>query len=448
MTAAGKAKITILLSEGSSTNARETISALGPLGYVLDVCDPNPVCLGRFSRYVRKVHRSPVSGNDPMGYLRFVQERLRAQRYDVLLPVNEQAYLFSWARRHLSALTGLAVADFAAFIRVQTKANFHDLLDELGLPQPVALRARTWPQIEASLASIALPCYLKTSYGTASAGVWRIENADDLNEAKVGLRRQGLPDSQTDVLIQEAAAGAFEQGHAVFDRGRLLALHCTRRIREGARGGAAVKVGVDRPLVREHFERLGKALEWHAGLSIDYFWNEETGRPSYIDANPRITEPMNAVVNGLNVADMQVRLSLGERTPPRASTQMGRRSHNAIVALLGVAIRDRSRAAVIREAARVALRRGPYAMSREGMTPICRDPPSALPVAAVLIALLLNPRLAARLASMTIGDYSLGSVINSLPGLDPNALFGERAAVRVPVGEGKNPSPSRDEKAP
>ena len=73
-------------------------------------------------------------------------------------------------------------------------------------------------------------------------------------------------------------------------------------------------------MCERHFERLGKAIEWHAGLSIDYFWNEATGRPSYIDANPRITEPMNAVVNGLNVADMQVRLSLGERTPPRASS--------------------------------------------------------------------------------------------------------------------------------
>ena len=144
---------------------------------------------------------------------------------------------------------------------------------------------------------------------------------------------------------------------------------------------------------------------------------------------------------------MQARLSLGERTPPRASPQTGRRSHNAIQALLGVASRDRSRAAVIREAMRVALRRGPYAMSREGMTPIWRDPPSALPVAVVLIALLLNPRYAARLASMTIGNYSLGSVINSLPGLDPNALFGEPADVRVPVGEGENPSPSGDEKA-
>jgi hypothetical protein len=136
---------------------------------------------------------------------------------------------------------------------------------------------------------------------------------------------------------------------------------------------------------------------------------------------------MNAVVNGVNVADMQVRLSLGERPPPPASTQVGRRSHNTIQGLLGAAVRDRSRAAVIREAARVALRRGPYSNSREGMTPIWRDPPSALPLTVVLSSLLLNPHNGARLAAMTISNYSLGAVIDSIPGLDPKELFGEPA---------------------
>jgi hypothetical protein len=59
----------------------------------------------------------------------------------------------------------------------------------------------------------------------------------------------------------------------------------------------------------------------------------------------------------------------------------------------------------------------------------------------MLIALLLNPRNAARLASVTMGNFSLGSAINSLPGLDLNVLYGEPADVSVPIGEGKNLSP-------
>jgi predicted ATP-grasp superfamily ATP-dependent carboligase len=415
--------IRILLSEGSSTNAREVISALGPMGYVIDVCDPNPICLGRFSRYVRKVHHSPVSGADPMGYLRFVLDLLREQHYDVLLPVNEQAYLFSWAKSQLSARAGLAVADFAAFARVQTKAGFHDLLDELGLPQPASILTRTWPQIDAGAASIGFPCYLKTSYGTASTGVWRIEDAAGLDEAQVGLRRQGLPDDGTDILVQEAADGVFEQSHAVFDRGRLVALHCTRRLSEGAGGGAVVKVGVDRPVVRGHFERLGRELGWHGGMSIDYFWDEAAERPSYIDANPRLTEPMNAVVNGVNVADLQVRLSLGESVPTVTSAHAGRRSHNTLQALLGAAVRDRSRRAVIREAVRVLRHRGLYSGSSEGMLPVRRDAPSAVPLAVVLLSLLISPGNGGRLASTTIGNYSLGAVIDAIPGMDPDELL-------------------------
>ena len=421
--AVGRPKVRILLSEGSSTNAREVISALGPMGYVLDVCDPNPICMGRFSRYVRHVHRSPVSGTDPFGYLQLVRDLLREHHYDVLLPVNEQAYLFSWAQQHLTALTGLAVADFAAFARVQTKASFHDLLDELGLPQPLTIVARTWPEIEAGVASVGFPCYLKTSYGTASTGVWRLEDEGDLNEAKASLRQQGLPNAQTEILVQQVAEGAFEQSHGVYDNGRLIALHCTRRLLEGAGGGAVVKVGVERPIVRSHFERIGTALHWHGGMSIDYFWNEETQSPSYIDANPRITEPMNAVVNGVNVADLQVRLSLGEHMPPIRAVHVGRRSHNMLQALLGAAVRHRSRKAVIREALSVVLHRGLYSRGREGMLPVWRDPPSTLPLAVVLLSLLLNPRNGSRLASMTIGNYSLGAVIDSIPGLDPNELF-------------------------
>jgi hypothetical protein len=46
-----------------------------------------------------------------------------------------------------------------------------------------------------------------------------------------------------------------------------------------------------------------------------------------------------------------------------------------------------------------------------------------VPLAVVLLSLLLTPRNGTRLASTTIGNYSLGAVIDSIPGLDPNALF-------------------------
>src|SRR5208337_708612 len=342
-------RIRILLSEGSSTNVREMITALGPAGYTLDICDPNPICMGRFSRYVHKVYRCPTSGSDPIGYLQFIIRLLKKQTYDVLFPANEQAYLFAWAKDYLTPLVGLAVADFTAFSRVQTKSAFMQFLDELELPHPLTRIAYTWEEIERAASFFTKPFYIKTSYGTASTGVWRIEREEDLHDVRRILDARQLLDGQTEFLIQAAAPGSFEQAHSIYNHGCLLALHCTRRLQEGAGGGAAVKVGVRRPIVRQHFQKIGHALTWHGSLSIDYFLDEQTGQPSYIDANPRITEPMNAVLNGINLADQQVQLSLGRRIPPLPPAQTALKSHSTIQAMMGAAGDRHSRLDVMRE---------------------------------------------------------------------------------------------------
>ena len=416
-------KIRILLSEGSSTNVREMITALGPLGYTLDICDSNPICIGRFSRYIHKVYRCPTSGSDPIGYLKFILHLLKQENYDVLFPANEQAYLFAWAKDFLIPLVGLAVADFSAFNRLQTKSAFMQFLDEIKLPHPATQFAHTWIEIEQAAILFNTPFYIKTSYGTASTGVWHVEQMKVLPEVKMQLARQRLLDGQTEFLIQAAAPGDFEQSHAIFDHGHLLALHCTRRLLEGAGGGAIVKIGVNRPVIRQHFEKIGQYLAWHGSLSIDYFWDEQTGQPSYIDANPRITEPMNAVVNGINLADLQVQLSLGREISPIPPVQTALKSHNALQAMLGAAGRRHSRLDVLREMYRVAFKKGVYKDSQEGMTPVLQDIPSILPLAVVVMSLLFNPWSEQRLALQAIADYSLGSAIPRLSAMEPEGLI-------------------------
>jgi glutathione synthase/RimK-type ligase-like ATP-grasp enzyme len=407
-------KIRILLSEGSSTNVREMITALGPLGYTLDICDPNPFCLGRFSRYINKIYRCPISGIDPVGYLKFVIQLLKVQHYDVLFPANEQAYLFAWAKDYLTPLVGLAVADFSAFKRLQTKSAFIQFLDEIHLPHPVTQIAHTWPEIEQAGTFFTMPYFIKTSFGTASTGVWCIKQKEDLSLVNSKLDEQRLIDGQTEFLIQEVAPGNFEQSHAIFDHGLLIALHCTRRLLEGAQGGAVVKIGVKRPLVQQHFEKIGRTLDWHGSLSIDYFWNEQTGQPSYIDANPRITEPMNAVVNGINLADLQVQLSLGKEISTPSPIYPPVKSQSAIQSLLGAASWRYSRRDVLHEMIRVLFKKGIYRSCHEGMTPVLQDFPSILPIIFILINLLWDPKKEKSLALNTIANYSLGSAITWL----------------------------------
>ena len=427
----------ILLSEGSSTNARETITALGAAGHRVDVCDPNPACLARFSRFVGRVHRCPVSGRDPVGYLRAVLDVLTEHRYDVLLPVNEQAYLFAWAHDRLEPLTGLAVADFEAFRRVQTKTAFLGLLDELGLAHPATVIVHDRDELTAALAELGHPCWVKTAEGTASVGVWRVQgpaDGDRLWEAPGFAEELHGPHG---LLVQAHATGSFEQAHALFDRGRLVALRTDRRLVEGINGGPALKLGVLRPAVGDDLRRLGRELAWHGGFSVDYFWDEATGRAAYIDPNPRLTEPVNALVNGVNLPELQVRVSLGEHLPSVPDGTRSARSHGLIHAVLGAAADGGGRRGVLAAAGRVLARRGEYAGSLEGLTPLRADPPSAVAMAYVVGRLVLDPSRAHRMATGTIANYSLGHAVTTLASTSPAALgLGEpgRRAASAPGG--------------
>src|ERR1700710_2359743 len=94
-------RLRVLLSEGNSTSAREAITILGRAGHIVEVCDPSPVCLGRFSRFIGKFHRCPGLRDDPAGYLAFLEKLLAERQFDVLLPIHEQGFVFGRVRQGL-----------------------------------------------------------------------------------------------------------------------------------------------------------------------------------------------------------------------------------------------------------------------------------------------------------------------------------------------------------
>jgi hypothetical protein len=161
-------QIFILFPEGSSLSARQALSALGPLGYRIDVCDANPLCVSRFSRFVRRFYRCPAFGADPMAYLESVGNRLDQGRYDVLLPVHEQTFLFARIQSALARKVGVALTPFDRFARLQSKAEFTRVLVQLSLPQPTTRLVRCRAEIESE---DSFPYYVKLPYSTAGRGV-------------------------------------------------------------------------------------------------------------------------------------------------------------------------------------------------------------------------------------------------------------------------------------
>ena len=398
--------IRILLPEGSSLSAREAIAALGPQGYVIDVCDPNPLCIGRFSRFVRNFYRCPILRQDPYAYLSFLLRLLSEQHYDALMPVHEQAFLFARAAAQISRRVGLAVADFGIFERLQSKAIFIDVLDELNLPHPRTLIIHSRADLECATS---FPYYIKTAYGTAGNGTWRVTNAAEQAAIISMLDQRGWLDNSEAVIVQDVAPGVLEVAQSIFSHGQLIAAHCYQQRIEGVGGSASGRVSVRRPVVREHLQQLGRHLDWHGSLMIDYLYNEHTGQVAYIDPNPRMGETMNATLSGINLAEIMVRLSLNEVPIVRNQSTVGVQSHILLAVLLGLATRGGTRRDLLREVGLALFKQGQYEHSHEECAIVREDFFSLLPLVIVLGQLLINPKQGGKIAAKAIRNYAITS---------------------------------------
>jgi predicted ATP-grasp superfamily ATP-dependent carboligase len=402
----------VLVSEGNSTSAREAITILGLSGHLVEVCDPSPLCLARFSRFVQKFHRCPGLRDDPAGFLGFVEELLAARHFDVLLPIHEQGFLFARVQQRLGDRAGLALPSFVSYRAAHSKAGFSRLLDRLGLPQPVTGIVKSADELRRV---VRFPAVVKTSVGTASRGIWFVRSEADLEGALQQLSAQGLRANGAfadEVLAQEWVAGTTEKAQAVFCRGELIGFHAYRQIAAGAGGGEAIKQSVSRPQARAYLATIGDKLAWHGALSVDYVMPEDSATPLLIDCNPRLVEPMNAYLAGVDLVGLLLRLSQGEVPAALPESRAGVRTHLAMQVLLGCASRGGTRRDILGECWRLLTGGGAYADSAEELTPVRLDWLSAVPLAMTATFLLLAPTLALRLARTGWGAHllDLGSI--------------------------------------
>jgi hypothetical protein len=392
----------VLLSDGASLAARQSATLLSQAGHRVEALNPDPLCLCRLTRHVRKVHRVPGLGTDPFGWLEAALDVAARRQVDVLLPIQEQVAVMSLARERIANAGVLtAVPDFASLRQVQDKVSAFETLTRLGLPQPRALVVTSREALE----SIdQLPVFVKTAVGTASAGVRRVTTPAELRQYAAEL------DCRHGVLVQQPAIGPLIMIQSVFASGELVAFHACERVREGTGGGASHKRGISLPEVRAHTAVLGTALSWHGALSADVVLTAEG--PRFIDINPRLVEPANAFVSGVDLTGALVEVARSGTAARQPAGNPGARTHQALLAILGVATDSGRRRDILRELLQALTRGGPYRHGTEELTPVRWpgtgvDPVTVIPAVAATLATLIRPAAWRYFAAGATSAYSL-----------------------------------------
>lgn len=404
----------ILLSEGTSLSAREAVTSLGRSGRKVEICAPAPLCFAGYSKWVRRVHVVPALGADPGGYVRAVADLCVREPIDVLLPVHEQAYLFA-ALRHRdrdwpSPHTSVPVAPLAAYEAVQTKSALAATLAAAGLPQPATFVARTPEELlnhGTTLLRADGACIVKANAGTASVGLERVRDQPHLEKLCAAFAAAAAPVEPA--VVQQLVVGPLERIEAVFFQGTMTAVHCSRQLIEGPGGGDVLKESVSRPASVAHLQLIGERLRWNGALAFDYLLESgNPDRPRYIDANPRLVEPLSAHLSGANLTDALIRVARGEAPGPLAIGRPGVRTRLGIPGLLERAIATGRRRTVVADFANQVLAHGRYQGSVEELTPYQDDVRSAIPLLGVLASLLVKPASAPHITRATVESYALG----------------------------------------
>jgi predicted ATP-grasp superfamily ATP-dependent carboligase len=299
---------------------------------------------------------------------------------------------------------GLALPEFDSQQRLQNKAEFSRLLDELRLPQPETTIVRTTAELRREWQ---YPVYLKLAHSTAGGGVFYIESTAAMRERIERLEADGLLRGDAEALVQQPARGVLATVQAVFNHGQLIGVHCFESRKLGVGGMSTARTSADHPTVREHAARIGEHLAWHGAFFLDYFHDATSGRPEYIEANPRVGETVNAMLSGINLPQLLVRTSLGENSPRAPLGRFGVRTHNALMILMSLAYEGGGRAALLRELRRIIAGDEPYFQGEDELTRPREDRLSVLPFVYTVGQLLAWPRMAKRIVAETVGGYSL-----------------------------------------
>jgi glutathione synthase/RimK-type ligase-like ATP-grasp enzyme len=392
----------ILLTDGSGLTARQAAAQLADAGHAVEVLSPNPFCLARFTRRVRRVWRVPPYGADPLRWLDVALAVFGAAEADVLLPTQEQAAVLSACDELVRAAeVRTAVPSFAALSRVQDKLSAFATLIAAGLPQPEGAVLTAPAEV---MAWDRFPVFMKLPIGTATTGVRRICDGAQL-PGMVSVAQAAGAFGDGGVLAQLPAAGPLVMVQAVFAEGALVACHANLRVREGAGGGASHKRSVLLPTVREHMQVLGHHLRWHGALSADAIL---TGQgPRFIDINPRLVEPANALRAGVDLVTPLLELSRGGTPHAQPPGRAGVPTHQLLLAVLGAAQQTGRRWPVIAELAAAARHSGDYRGSTEELTPVRGDLRAAIPVVVAAAATIIWPASWRWFASGSVASYSL-----------------------------------------
>jgi protein-tyrosine-phosphatase/predicted ATP-grasp superfamily ATP-dependent carboligase len=279
---------TVLILDGHSRAALETLQSLGRAGVQVDLAAETQDCLAMHSRYISRKLQQP-SQERVADFQSWLRERDKLRNYALIVPATETSLLGLRQLDENDTLRRKAViaGDKALDITLDKEKTWQ-LAHQLGVPAPRGLLISTLSDIDPvqQFPVVLKPTHSKVIIDGAlrTLAVAVVRNQSERQEQ---LRRW-LP--VTAVQQQEYVRGHGVGVEFLFNRGRKIWHFAHERVHEYplTGGASSYRRSIDPPPAMLHdAEKLLTALKWH-GVAMVEFKIDAKGQHWLMEINPRL----------------------------------------------------------------------------------------------------------------------------------------------------------------
>ena len=280
----------VLVTDGDTRAALAVTRSLGRAGHEVVVGEKQTPALAQTSRFctARIVYPDPVQQS--AAFVSALEQTVREQRIEVLLPVTDiTTLLVAEHRAQLDSACAIPFAPLAALRRAADKVDMVRTAERLGVPVP---RSVTVEAPGRSVDDVEFPVVVKPGRSRVlTAEGWQscsVSYAGD--RAELEQRLASLPPHAFPLLLQERIVGPGVGVFACYHQGRAVAVFSHRRLRERPpSGGVSVlseSTDLD-PRALDYAQRLLSDLDWEGIAMVEFKRDERDGTPKLMEINGR-----------------------------------------------------------------------------------------------------------------------------------------------------------------
>jgi len=291
-------EMTILVLDGHSRAALETVQSLGRAGMQVDLAAEAPDCLAMHSRYISRKLQQP-SQERAADFQSWLREQDRLRDYTLIVPATETSLLGLRQLDENDPLRRKAVipGDKALDIALDKEKTWQ-LAHQLGVPTPSGILLSTLSDIGPAQQ---FPVVLKPTHSKVvvdgalrTLAVAVVENESERQEQ---LRRW-LP--LTQVQQQEYIQGRGVGVEFLFNRGRKIWHFAHERVHEYplTGGASSYRRSINPPAAMlQDAQKLLTTLHWH-GVAMVEFKIDTKGQHWLMEINPRLWGSLALSIDG------------------------------------------------------------------------------------------------------------------------------------------------------